>query len=376
VKTLYPPIPFLDLEAQNRPLTAPLKAAFARVLASNRFILGPEVDAFEAEIASFLGVPHAIGVSSGTDALLVTLMALEIGQGDEVITTPYSFFATAGAIARLGARPVFVDIDPDTYNLDISLVRAAITPHTKAILPVHLFGQPCDLEALEALCRETGLAMIEDAAQAIGARDGERTVGAVGAFGCFSFFPSKNLGAFGDAGLVTTQNETLAERVRMLRVHGATAKYHHSGIGGNFRLDALQAAILRVKLPFLDLWTQARRQNAAWYDELFRQANLPRELLSVPVRMRDGHIYNQYVVRSHRRDGLRQYLENRSIGTEIYYPKPLHLQECFKYLGYRAGRLPHAERAASEALALPIFPELGKERVERVVQSVVAYLRE
>jgi dTDP-4-amino-4,6-dideoxygalactose transaminase len=372
--SVAPEIPFLDLDAQNSPLAEPLKAAFARVLASNHFILGPEVEAFETEIATYLGVKFAIGVSSGTDALLVALMALGVGPGDEVITTPFSFFATAGAIARLGARPVFVDIDLDTYNIDVALVRAAVSRRTKAVLPVHLFGQPCDLAALEALCQERRLFMVEDAAQAIDARAGDKSAGAVGTFGCFSFFPSKNLGAFGDAGLVITQDKALAERVRVLRVHGAPIKYHHTAIGGNFRLDALHAAILRVKLPYLDGWTEGRRANARLYDAIFQQKGLPADTLTTPVRKHTGHIYNQYVIRTCRRDPLRQFLEKRRIGTEVYYPKPLHLQECFKYLGYREGNFPKAEKAAAQALALPIFPELGEARVRRVAENVLEFL--
>ncbi|MBN1652465.1 MAG: DegT/DnrJ/EryC1/StrS family aminotransferase [Deltaproteobacteria bacterium] len=368
-------IPLLDLQAQNGPLREPIREAIERVVASNRFILGPEVRAFEEEIKRYIGVEHAIGVSSGTDALLVALMALNIGRNDEVVTTPFSFFATAGAIARLGAVPVFVDIDPLSFNLDLDQLEAAITAHTKAILPVHLFGQTCDLERLSRVSEQSGIPVVEDAAQAIGAKGGALFAGAVGAFGCFSFFPSKNLGAFGDAGLVTTNDAALARRVRILRAHGAEPKYHHALIGGNFRLDELQAAILRVKLPYLNQWTEARRKNAARYNRLFRQANLPEPVLKTPAATADGHIYNQYVIRTNRRDALRDYLLQQHIGCEIYYPKPLHLQACFGYLGYTEGRFIQAERAAAELLALPVFPELGESRVDQVAERVIGFLK-
>ncbi|MDQ3038054.1 MAG: DegT/DnrJ/EryC1/StrS family aminotransferase [Myxococcota bacterium] len=369
------PIPLLDLAAQNAPLLGEIRVAMDRVIAKNAFILGAEVEALEKELASTLGIAHAIGVSSGTDALLLALMALDIGAGDEVVTTPYSFFATAGCIARLGATPVFVDVDPRTLNLDLAKARAAITPQTKAILPVHLFGQPCDPAGLAALAAETGLPILEDAAQAIGARTAQGPVGGIGAVGCFSFFPSKNLGAFGDAGLVTTNDAALAEKMKRLRAHGAHPKYFHSMIGGNFRLDAIQAAVLRVKLPRLEGWTAARRANAARYDELFAAAKLPKTVLATPERVEDGHIYNQYVIRTPHRDVLKKHLGARGIGNEIYYPRPLHAQECFAYLGHGAGAFPEAEKAASESLALPIFPELGEARLRRVVGAVVELLR-
>jgi dTDP-4-amino-4,6-dideoxygalactose transaminase len=369
-------IPLLDLKAQNEPLSEQIRQAFERVAESNRFILGPEVRAFEEEIARYIGVANAVGVSSGTDALLVSLMALEIGPGDEVITTPYSFFATAGAIARLGAIPVFVDIDPLTFNIDLAKAEAAITPRTKAIMPVHLFGQTCDLDHLRRINTRYGIAVVEDAAQAIGAGRSGLAAGTVGSFGCFSFFPSKNLGAFGDAGLVTTNDADLAQRVRVLRAHGANPKYFHSFIGGNFRLDALQAAILRVKLPHLDRWTQARRNNAERYDHLFGQANLPATLLQTPTVVADRHIYNQYVIRSEKRDALQDFLGAQNIGCEVYYPKPLHLQDCFAYLGYAEESFPEAERAALEALALPIFAELGESRIDRIAELVIDFLTE
>jgi dTDP-4-amino-4,6-dideoxygalactose transaminase/acetyltransferase-like isoleucine patch superfamily enzyme len=372
------PIPLLDLAAQNHPLLPELRAAFERVVAHGGFILGKEVEAFEAAVAAELGVSHAVGVSSGTDALLVALMALGVGPGDEVVTTPFSFFATAGCIARLGARPVFVDIDRATYNLDVRLVGAAITPRTKAILPVHLFGQPCDVRPLQELACARGLPIVEDAAQAIGATTAHGPVGKLGAIGCFSFFPSKNLGAFGDGGLCTTEDPDLAERLRVLRAHGGKPKYHHATIGGNFRLDALQAAILSVKLPHLRTWAQGRAQNAARYTALFAEAKrrhgLDDATLGLPVAREPGHVWNQYVIRTARRDALRKHLTERRIGTEIYYPVPLHRQACFADLGYAEGSLPEAEGAAREVLALPIFPELGEDRLQAVVQAVVSFL--
>lgn len=369
------PIPLLDLGALHAPLRAQLVEAFERVLASNRFIQGPEVEGFEREVAERLGVRHAIGVSSGTDALLVSLMALGVGPGDEVITSPFTFFATAGCIARLGARPVFVDIDPATFNLDLARVEQSLSARTRAVVPVHLYGQPFDVPALQQLCQPRGVHVVEDAAQAIGAHDAAFTVGAAGDLGCFSFFPAKNLGAFGDAGLVTTQSDALAEQVRVLRVHGGKPKYYHQQVGGNFRLDALQAALLRVKLPYLDEWTRARRSNAAAYDEAFSQAALPAARLGVPARVSDGHVYNQYVIRTDRRDVLRAALQAAGVGCEIYYPVPLHLQACFADLGYGEGDFPEAERAACQVLALPVSPELGPRRLARVVQVVVEALR-
>lgn len=367
-------IPMLDVVAQNGPLMDSLEEAAIRVLRSGRYILGPEVDELEKEVAELLGVEHAIGVSSGTDALLVALMALGIGPGDEVITTPFTFFATGGCIARVGARPVFVDIDPETFNLDPVLVEGAITEQTKAIMPVHLFGQSCDMKLLQALARQHNISIIEDAAQAIGAAAENGPVGGLGHYGCFSFFPSKNLGGFGDGGLVTTNHAELAERARVMRVHGGKPKYYHAVIGGNFRLDPLQAALLRVKLAHLGEWTALRRQNAAAYDVLFAKADLPRTRLSLPVRRSEGHVYNQYVIRTDRRDDLMAHLKAQEIDSAIYYPVPLHLQDCFAYLGYREGSLPICEQAAEEVLALPVFPELGEHRQHRIVETVLNFL--
>jgi dTDP-4-amino-4,6-dideoxygalactose transaminase len=362
------PVPLLDLQEQYRPIRDDLIAALIRVADTQRFIGGPEVEALERELAAFIGVRHAIGVSSGTDALLVSLMALGIGPGDEVVTTPFSFFATAGSIVRLGAVPVFVDVDPGTLNIDASAVAAAITPRTRAIMPVHLYGLCADMQPLLEAAARAGVPVTEDAAQAIGASYGDRQAGAMGAVGCFSFFPSKNLGAFGDAGLVTTDDDRLAHDVRLLRDHGAEPKYFHKRVGGNFRLDALQAAVLRVKLPHLAAWTAARRANADRYDRLFRERRLD---VRVPIRPDGrGHIFNQYVIRVPNRDEVRASLERAGIGTEIYYPVPFHLQECFAPLGYRQGAFPAAEAAAREVLALPVYPGLTEMQQRSVVDAL------
>ncbi len=362
-------VPLLDLQAQYATIRWEVGTAIDRVCESQVFILGPEVAACEHEIASFCGASHAIGVSSGTDALLVALMAAGVGAGDEVITSPFTFFATAGVIARLGARPVFVDIEEENFNLDAGEVESKISARTKAILPVHLFGRCADMEAISEIAGRHGLAVIEDAAQSIGAADPQgRSAGTIGELGCFSFFPSKNLGAFGDAGMVVTQDAKLAEIVRVLRVHGGKPKYYHKQIGGNFRLDALQAAVLRVKLRYLPLWTAARRQNARRYRELFAQAGLARPV-TVPQDVA-GHIYNQFVIRCAERDALQAFLREQEIDTEIYYPVPLHLQECFAGLGHRAGEFPRAEAAAREVLALPIYPELSEAQQDYVVDRV------
>lgn len=361
------PIPLLDLAAQNGPLREEAMIAIREVVREDRFIMGPELDAFEREIAAHLGVKHAIGVSSGTDALLAALMALDVGPGDEVITTPFSFFATAGVVHRLGATPVFVDVDPATFNLDPAQVASKQTERTKAIVPVHLFGQPADVAALRSL----GVPIVEDAAQAIGARADEGPVGALGALAAFSFFPSKNLGAFGDAGLVSTEDDALAEKVRKLRVHGGHPKYFHALVGGNFRLDALQAAVLRVKLPHLDRWQQGRIDNAARYDALFAEAGL--DEVTPPPRVAPGHVYNQYTIRARDRDALAAHLEREGIGSAVYYPLPLHLQACFAHLGHAEGDFPEAERASREVLSLPIYPELGEGRQRRVVDAIVRF---
>jgi dTDP-4-amino-4,6-dideoxygalactose transaminase len=359
-------VPLLDLKAQYATIRSEVRETIDRVCDSQYFILGPEVKSLEEEVAAFCGAKFAVGVSSGTDALLIALMAIGVRAGDEVITTPYSFFATAGVIARLGARPVFVDIDPQTFNLDSRQVLAKRTPRTKAILPVHLFGRCADLDPFLQDVRERGIPVIEDAAQAIGARDHRgRPAGTIGLMGCFSFFPSKNLGAFGDGGMVTVNDPAMAETLRVLRVHGSKPKYYHRIVGGNFRLDALQAAILRVKLKYLPQWTQARRNNAKRYRTLFEEAGLG-EKVQLPEDM-PGHIYNQFVVCVSERDRLRTFLKERDVETEIYYPLPLHLQECFHDLGYREGDFPHAEAVARTSLALPIYPELTEEQQRYVV---------
>ncbi len=368
-------VPLLDLQAQYAPLRDDILAAITRVCDSQRFIMGPESDALEQELSAMLGVRHAVAVSSGTDALLLALMALGITRGDEVITSAYSFFASAGAIARVGATPVFVDIDLDTYHVDAGRVRAAVTARTKAILPVHLFGLAADMDSIVDIASRSGLAVVEDAAQAIGATCKGRLAGGVGTCGCFSFFPSKNLGAFGDAGLLTTNNDELGRLARTMRVHGMDPKYHHNVVGGNFRMDALQAAILRVKAPHLAAWTNARRENAKRYGMLFRDAGLTGHV-TLPVEPpKRRHIFNQFVIRTARRDDLRAHLAERGIGTEIYYPVPLHLQPCFGYLGHHRGDFPAAERAAAESLALPIYAELTAAQQRVVVGAIAEFVK-
>lgn len=365
-------VPLLDLQAQYAPLRDEMQEAVRRVMDSQQFIMGPDVAALESEIVRYTGARHAIACASGSDALLLALMALDIGSGDEVITTPYSFFATASSIARLGARPVFVDIEPATYNLDVSKIEPAVTERTRAVMPVHLYGQCAEMDALMETSRRHSLPVIEDAAQAIGAEDRARQAGAMGEIGCFSFYPSKNLGAAGDAGMMTTNDDALANRLRSLRVHGSPTKYHHELLGINSRLDSLQAAVLRVKLPHLDSWSDARRANAERYDQLFEDAGLTEEVGLPSVRGDVRHIFNQYVirVRNGRRDALVEHLKQSGVGTDIYYPVPLHLQQCFAYLGHQEGDFPEAERAARESLALPIYPELTAEQQSYVVEMI------
>jgi dTDP-4-amino-4,6-dideoxygalactose transaminase len=359
-------VPLLDLKAQYATLKHEIDEAVHRVLDSARFIGGPEVSGLEEEVARYSQCAYAIACASGTDALLIALRALNVGPGDEVITSSYSFFASAGVIANVGALPVFVDVDPRTYNLDPHRLEAAITPVTKAVIAVHLYGQCCDLTAVKAVCDKHQLYLIEDAAQAIGSEWEGKRAGSIGDFGCFSFFPSKNLGGAGDGGMMVSQDEALAERARLLREHGAKPKYYHSLVGTNSRLDALQAAILRVKLRHLDRWSEARAKNAELYDRLLEGSRVGR-----PYRdPRTRHIYNQYVVRVPDRDALRQHLAERGVGTEIYYPVPLHLQKCFATLGYKAGDMPQAETAARETLALPIYPELTEEQIRYVAACV------
>jgi dTDP-4-amino-4,6-dideoxygalactose transaminase len=367
-------VPLLDLQAQFAGIRDEVLSAVVRVCDSQRFVMGPEVEAFEHVMTELLDVRHAIGVSSGTDALLVSLMALGVRSGDEVVTSTYSFFATAGAVSRVGATPVFVDIDPATFNIDVAQVAGTITPRTRALMPVHLFGQAADMDPLVELAAQAQVPIIEDAAQAIGARYRGRPAGGIGALGCFSFFPSKNLGAFGDAGLVTTNDDALASRVRLLRTHGAERQYHHRVVGGNFRIDALQAAVLRVKAPHLASWTAARQRNAARYRELIETAGLTRHITLPAEAEGRTHIYNQFVVRVPDRDRVKAGLEARGVGTAIYYPVPFHEQECFAHLGPWPAGFPEAERAARESLALPVFGELSDDQLRYVVDSLVAII--
>ena len=367
-------IHYLDLKAQFQAIRNDVMEAIARVMESQHFILGTEVDQFETEIAHYLGTPHAIACASGSDALVLSLMAAGIGPGDEVITSPFTFVATAGSIARVGATPVFVDINPETFNILPAAIDAAITTRTRAIIPVHLFGLPADMDPISSIAVRHAIPVIEDAAQAIGANYKNRAVGTIGQFGCFSFFPSKNLGGAGDGGLVVTNDSATAEKLRMLRVHGSKKKYQHELLGTNSRLDALQAAILRVKLPHLQLWTNARRVQAERYRGLFRELlgetdiNIP----SVPSS-EYNHVYNQFTIRSNSRDELRNHLRTSGLPTEIYYPLPLHLQPAFQYLGYEAGQLPVAEKASREVLSLPIYPELSEQHQEILVRKIAAF---
>jgi dTDP-4-amino-4,6-dideoxygalactose transaminase len=385
-------VPLLDLRAQYAPLRAEIESALHEVCDNQRFVLGPRVAELETRVAEYSAAKFGIGVSSGTDALLIALMALDIGPGDEVITTPYTFFATAGTVARLGARPVFCDILDDTFNLDTAAVQAFIDTQcdrlgsalvnrrtggrVKAIIPVHLYGQMADIDALMRIAREHGLHVVEDAAQAIGAElpDGRRA-GSIGDIGCLSFFPTKNLGAFGDAGMCVTNDPEPAERLRILRVHGGEPKYYHSFIGGNFRLDELQAAVLVVKLRHLDDWTRARQANAAHYTRLIAAAGVGAHVTPPRALAGHRHIFNQYVLRAARRDELRAHLSRCGIGTEIYYPVSLHEQRCFAYLGYRPEDFPQSHRASKETLALPVYPELSEAQREYVVEQIAAFYR-
>ncbi|MFN7946119.1 MAG: DegT/DnrJ/EryC1/StrS family aminotransferase [Blastocatellia bacterium] len=365
-------VPLLDLRAQHQTIRAEVMAAVERVFENQTFVLGAEVSEFEKSAAEYCHVKHAIGCASGSDALLLALMAYDIGPGDEVITVPFTFFATAGAIARTGARPVFVDINADDFNISIAQIEAAITPRTKAVMPVHLFGQCAAMDAISEIAQRHHLPVIEDAAQAIGSEINNRRAGTMGDIGCFSFFPSKNLGGAGDGGLLTTNDDDLAEKLMMLRVHGSRVKYFHHYVGINSRLDALQAAVLNVKLKHLDEWTAARQRNAERYNQLFAEAAL--EEITTPVAHPGyRHIYNQYTIRCARRDELMAWLKEQGIGTEIYYPVPLHLQECFAYLGGRPGDLPASEKAAHECLSLPVYPELTAEMQQYVVEKIAEF---
>lgn len=376
-------VPLLDLKAHHEPMHKEIMAALEQTFRSQSFILGPEVGKLEERIAAYCQAKYGIGVTSGTDALLIALMALGVGPGDEVITTPYSFFATAGAVVRLGAKPVFVDIDPRTYNIDPTKVGAAITANTKAIIPVHLYGQCADMGPIMEFAKRHHVNVIEDAAQAIGSeyQDGRRAC-SMGTIGCLSFFPSKNLGCLGDGGMAVTNDPDLAERMRVLRVHGSKPKYYHKMIGGNFRLDTIQAAVLNVKLNYLDEWTKRRQDNADRYETLFNQSGLVEQgkvKLPEPVYRNTGtkhyHIYNQFVLRLEHRDELMAYMKQRGVGAEIYYPVPFHLQECFRDLGYMEGDFPESERAAKETMAIPIYPELTLAQQAEVVETIISYYR-
>jgi len=368
--------PFLDLKAQFVGIRAEVLAAVIRVLESQHFILGPDVEALEQDMARLVGSQSAVGCASGSDALLLALMALEIGPRDEVITTPFTFVATAGSIARLGARPVFVDIGSNDFNMDPSEVVKAITPRTRAIMPVHLFGLPADMDSILEIARVHRLAVVEDAAQAIGARYHGKAVGSMGIAGCFSFFPSKNLGGAGDGGMITTDDPDLAERLRVLRAHGSRTKYQYEVLGINSRLDSLQAAILKTKLFHLEKWTTSRRRNADLYRTLFSDLGLD-EIVQLPAVIRDRmHVYNQFVIRTPRRDDLREYLRGRGIPSEIYYPHPLHLQRAFSYLGYHTGNFPKAEAICSQVLALPIYPELSFDQLHMVVAAIAEFFEQ
>jgi len=362
---------FLDLRAQFAAIHDEVMQAVAQVFESQYFILGPEVKLLEDEVAAKLGAKYAVGCASGTDALILSLLAADIRHGDEVITTPFSFIATAGAIAYVGAKPVFVDIDPVTYNLNPALLEAAITPDTRAIMPVHLFGLPADMDPILAVARGHNLVVIEDAAQAIGSRYGGRYTGTFGEYGCFSFFPSKNLGGAGDGGMITTNDAAIAERLQMLRVHGSKQKYFHEMIGTNSRLHALQAAVLRVKLRHLDAWQQGRQNRAERYRHLFESAGLSTFIAAPPQPpAKFEHVYNQFTIRSSRRDDLKASLQAAGVPSEIYYPLCIHLQKAFAYLGHRVGDFPESEKASREVLSLPVYPELPDSQQDRVVQAI------
>ncbi|MBI5086330.1 MAG: DegT/DnrJ/EryC1/StrS family aminotransferase [Acidobacteria bacterium] len=376
-KDTPPPIPLLDLRAQHAAIRDEVMAEITRVIDAQTFILGPEVVRLEEQTQQYCSTPYAVGCASGSDALYLALLALGIGHGDEVLTTPYTFFATAGAVTRAGARPVFCDIEPGTFNLDVSRVEAALDAHpaVKAVIPVHLYGAPAAMDELNEIAARRGVAVIEDAAQSIGAEYKGRRCGGLARVACFSFFPTKNLGAYGDGGMLTTSDAGLAHQLRALRVHGSHQRYYHEWVGINSRLDALQAAVLNVKFRHLDSWTAGRQHNASLYRRYFSELDVP----VIPPEVAAGttrHVYNQFVIRCQKRDALRSWLSERGIGTEVYYPLPLHLQECFSGLGYAPGDFPESERAAKESLALPIFPELAEESLLRIVQTIGAFYRQ
>ncbi|MDR3406714.1 MAG: DegT/DnrJ/EryC1/StrS family aminotransferase [Chthoniobacter sp.] len=371
-------VPLLDLKLQYAPLKAQLLREIEAVADSQALLLGPQTEKLEKAVAAYCGADHAIGVSSGTDAQLVLLMALGIAPGDKIITTPYTFFATASCVARLGATPIFVDIDPVTFNISVPALEAALarTPDAKAIIPVHLYGQCADMAGIVALGKKYGVPVLEDAAQALGARHPLGAAGAIGEAGWFSFYPTKNLGAFGDAGMVVCRDAALAAKIRALRNHGMEVRYYHKWIGGNFRIDAIQSAVLNVKLPHLDAWSADRRARAAFYRQAFAAHTLP---ITLPTEVyadsgvTNHHIYNQFIIRTPQREALRAHLTKAGVATEIYYPLSLHMQECFAYLGHREGEFPESERAAQETLALPIFPELTEDQQAYVVAQIAAF---
>lgn len=377
------PIPLLDLKAQHATIADDINAAYARVVSAQAFIMGHEVEAFEKEIAQWIGVPHAIGCASGSDALLLALMALDLEPGDEVITTPYTFFATVSSITRNGLKPVFCDIEPRTFNMDTRKLESLITDRTRAIMPVHLYGQLANMDEIMRLAERRGLIVIEDACQAIGAKHGKRRAGASGLTGCFSFFPSKNLGGHGDGGLMTTNDPLLASKLRSLRLHGSTERYFHKMVGINSRLDALQAAVLRVKLPHLEIWNDGRAAVAKRYEAMFAEAGVLQSegdrpeagRVIAPAVTTDRHVFHQYVIRVQKRDKVMAKLKEKQIGHAIYYPLALHMQECFADLGYREGDMPESERASRETLALPIYPELTEDQQRRVVKAIAEAIR-
>ena len=367
-------VPLLDIPLSYQEILADVEKNISEVIQSGWFILGPVVAELEQQIADYCGAKYAVGVSSGTDALLISLMAAGVGEGDEVITTPFTFFATAGSISRLGAKPVFVDIEPETFNIDPNQIESKITNKTRAILPVHLYGQCAEMDSILKLAKKNNLTVIEDAAQAIGSKYKGRRAGSMGDYGCFSFFPTKNLGGFGDGGMVTMASDELYEKVKILRVHGSNPKYYHKVIGGNFRLDAIQAAVVLAKLKYLDRWTEKRRTNAQAYGRLLEEKGITGQL-TLPSEVVPRHVYNQYVVRvKEKRDELRKFLGENNIATEIYYPLPLHLQDCFASLGHKKGDFPESEKAADETIALPVFPELTKEQLSYVGETIAQFM--
>lgn len=366
-------VPLLDLKAQFREIRKEVMAAVEAVCEEQGFVLGPRVVELERALAGYVGTTHAVGVASGSDALLLSLMAVGVGPGDEVITVPFTFFATVSAISRLGAKPVFVDISPDSFNLDPAQIEKKITARTKAVIPVHLFGQCAEMEAINEIAKRKRFKVVEDACQAIGAARNGVQAGALGDMGCFSFFPSKNLGGFGDGGLITTNDRTLSDTVAMLRVHGSRARYVHELVGINSRLDALQAAVLTVKLKHLDRWTEGRRRNATRYERLFEDAKLLERVTLPKTEAGNFHVFNQFTIRAQKRDELKAHLKDKGVGTEIYYPVPMHLQNCFKELGCQKGSLPVSERAAEEVLSLPIYAELTDDQLAYVVDQLAAF---